>query len=71
MQIVINLTSNNIINNSKNSLNSSLEDTKQFIDLTSSITCIFLSFFCLITVFGNGLVIYAVIQERYLKSGLF
>jgi hypothetical protein len=64
MQIVINLTSNNLIN-------SSLEETKQSIDLTILIPCIFLSFFCIITVFGNGLVIYAVIQERYLKSGLF
>lgn len=30
---------------------------------------IFLVLFCFITVFGNGLVIYAIVQERYLKSG--
>ena len=31
---------------------------------------LFLGFFCFITVFGNGLVIYAIVQERYLKSGM-
>ena len=37
--------------------------------LSYSALGIFLSLFCFITVFGNGLVIYAIVQERYLKSG--
>jgi hypothetical protein len=65
MQIVT-----NFLNNSKSSLNISFEETKQTINLTIFILSIFLSCFCLITVFGNALVIYAVIQERYLKSGI-
>ncbi|CAF0974475.1 unnamed protein product, partial [Didymodactylos carnosus] len=32
---------------------------------------VFLSLFCFITVFGNGLVIYAISQERYLKSATY
>ncbi len=66
MQIVTNL-----LNNSKNFLNISFEESKQTINLTSLLLSIFLSCFCIITVFGNGLVIYAVIQERYLKSGIY
>jgi len=65
MQIVTNL-----INHSKNSLNISFEENRQIINLTSLLFSIFLSGFCIITIFGNALVIYAVIQERYLKSGI-
>jgi hypothetical protein len=64
MQIV-----NNLINNSKNFLNISFEENKEIINLTSLLLSIFLSCFCIITIFGNALVIYAVVQERYLKSG--
>ncbi|CAF0811279.1 unnamed protein product, partial [Didymodactylos carnosus] len=32
---------------------------------------VFLALFCFITVFGNGLVIYAISQERYLKSATY
>ncbi len=56
--------SNHTFNN-----NSSIE-TKQNIQLNHLALGIFLSFFCFITVFGNGLVIYAIVQERYLKSGI-
>jgi hypothetical protein len=49
--------------------NISFLETKQNIQLSHSILGIFLSLFCFITVFGNGLVIYAIVQERYLKSG--
>lgn len=58
-----NTRSNNTISNI-----SSIE-TKQPIQLTHTALGIFLSLFCFITVFGNGLVIYAIVQERYLKSG--
>ncbi|CAF2621179.1 unnamed protein product [Rotaria sp. Silwood2] len=68
MPIVTNLTNHNLINNSKISLNISLHESKQYIGLTNLILIIFLCCFCIITVFGNALVIYAVIQERYLKS---
>ncbi len=44
-------------------------ETKHNIQLSYSALGIFLSLFCFITVFGNGLVIYAIVQERYLKSG--
>jgi hypothetical protein len=64
MQIVT-----NILNNSKYSLNISFQETKQTHNLSTFILAIFLSCFCIITVFGNALVIYAVIKERYLKSG--
>lgn len=61
MQIVLNWTNN--------FSNQSFEEIKH----TLSFTVVFLSFilscFCIITVFGNALVIYAVLQERYLKSG--
>lgn len=49
--------------------NLSTIDTKQTVQLTYSFLGIFLSLFCFITVVGNGLVIYAIVQERYLKSG--
>jgi hypothetical protein len=65
MQIVTNL-----INNSNNSFNISFEENKQIFNLSILSIVIFLSCFCIITVFGNALVIYAVIQERYLKSGI-
>lgn len=45
-------------------------EIKQNIQLSNSALGIFLALFCFITVFGNGLVIYAVVQERYLKSGI-
>jgi hypothetical protein len=64
MQIVT-----NFIHNSTNSLNISFEETKQSIHFTLVLLSLFLSCFCIVTVFGNALVIYAVIQERYLKSG--
>ena len=51
------------------STNLSSIETKQHIQLNYPALGIFLSFFCFITVFGNGLVIYAIVQERYLKSG--
>jgi len=50
--------------------NISLIETEQNIQLSNLALGIFLSFFCFITVFGNGLVIYAIVQERYLKSGI-
>ena len=59
---------NNHTNHTINNI-SSLE-TKQFIQLSHLALGIFLTFFCFITVFGNGLVIYAIVQERYLKSGI-
>ncbi|CAF4341380.1 unnamed protein product [Rotaria sp. Silwood2] len=71
MPIVTNLTNHNLINNSKISLNISLHESKQYIGLTNLILIIFLCCFCIITVFGNALVIYAVIQERYLKSATY
>ena len=46
-------------------------EIKQNIQLKHLALGVFLSFFCFITVFGNGLVIYAVVQERYLKSGIY
>lgn len=54
---------------SPNSSDVNLNHSVQPIDITSSALGIFLSLFCFITVFGNGLVIYAIVQERYLKSG--
>jgi hypothetical protein len=69
MQIVTNLTFDNLINKSKNASYIPLEEIKQTIDLTHLILSFILSLFCIITVCGNILVIYAVIQERYLKSG--
>ena len=70
MQIVTNSTPDNLINNSKNSLNIFIHEANQTINSTDLILCIILSLFCIITIFGNVLVIYAVIQERYLKSGI-
>lgn len=69
MPIVTNLISYGLSNDSETSSNISLNKTKQNIDFTNTILVIFLCFFCIITIFGNALVIYAVIQERYLKSG--
>ncbi|CAF1093903.1 unnamed protein product [Rotaria sordida] len=71
MPIVTNLITQNLINNSKNSTNIFFYETKQNIDFTNLILAIFLCLFCIITIFGNGLVIYAVIQERYLKSATY
>lgn len=51
--------------------NLSNSEPAQAIHFSQSALCIFLSFFCFITVFGNALVIYAIIQERYLKSGMY
>jgi hypothetical protein len=67
MQSATDITIQNLSNNS---LNISSEELKQNVNLTHFIISIFLSFFCVITVFGNALVIYAVVQERYLKSGM-
>jgi hypothetical protein len=66
------IQSNN--NNNNNRLNQTFNnissiETKPNIQLSNTALGIFLSFFCFITVFGNGLVIYAIVQERYLKSG--
>ena len=58
---------NNYSNQTFNNISSIA--TKQNIQLSHTALGIFLSFFCFITVFGNGLVIYAIVQERYLKSG--
>jgi hypothetical protein len=64
------LQSNHTTNRlNQTSNNHSSIETKQDIQLSYSALGIFLSFFCFITVFGNGLVIYAIVQERYLKSG--
>ncbi|CAF3357335.1 unnamed protein product [Rotaria socialis] len=63
-----NFTAHILFNNSKIFFNTSLYEIKQSIDLTNSILALILSCFCMITIFGNALVIYAVIQERYLKS---
>lgn len=58
------LHSNQTFNNNLSNI-----ETKQTIQLSHTALGIFLSLFCFITVFGNGLVIYAIVQERYLKSG--
>jgi len=65
------IQSNNNNNNHSNQTfnNISSVATKPNIQLSHTALGIFLSFFCFITVFGNGLVIYAIVQERYLKSG--
>ena len=49
--------------------NLSSEEQDHHVHINHSALGIFLSLFCFITVFGNGLVIYAIVQERYLKSG--
>lgn len=65
------ITQSNIINHSNHTTtNISLLEVKQNIQLRNTALSIFLTFFCFITVFGNGLVIYAIVQERYLKSGM-
>lgn len=64
MQIVT-----NYLNDSNTSRNISLEPAEHTVSLTLIILSLFLSCFCIITVLGNALVIYAVLQERYLKSG--
>jgi hypothetical protein len=66
---IIQPNSNNRSNHTYNNI-SSIE-TKPNIQLSHLALGIFLSFFCFITVFGNGLVIYAIVQERYLKSGIY
>ncbi|CAF0951283.1 unnamed protein product [Adineta steineri] len=72
MQIATNLTPHNILNKTfNNSLNISSEEKNENIDLTNLLLSILLSFCCIITVLGNILVIYAVIQERYLKSATY
>lgn len=70
MPKVTNITTYFLLNNTKYIYNTSLHEIKHHIDITSSILIIILCIFCVITVCGNGLVIYAVIQERYLKSGI-
>jgi len=72
---LISTTINTIIQSNTNNRsnhtfdNISSGEIKQNIQLSHPALGIFLSFFCFITVFGNGLVIYAIVQERYLKSG--
>ncbi len=66
------IQSNNNHNHSNyNNNNISSIEIKQNIQLNHPALGIFLSLFCFITVFGNGLVIYAIVQERYLKSGIY
>ena len=66
MQVV-----NNLTNHSTNSsYSSSAQDIQLNLGLTQCFFVFFLSCFCFVTVFGNGLVLYAVLQERYLKSGM-
>ena len=57
--------STSMMNNS-----SAIIDRFYYLDIAQYPLIFFLSCFCLLTVIGNGLVIYAVVQERYLKSGL-
>ena len=66
-------SNNNHNNNYSNYNNNNISSTeiKQNIQLNHPALGIFLSLFCFITVFGNGLVIYAIVQERYLKSGIY
>lgn len=63
MQIVLNWTTN--------TSNQSFEEVESTLTFSLVFLSLILSCFCVITVFGNALVIYAVIQERYLKSGNF
>ncbi|CAF2703735.1 unnamed protein product [Rotaria sp. Silwood2] len=75
-ELFLNLTSTTIRtiiqSNTNHTINNiSSLDIKQNIDLSHLALGIFLTFFCFITVFGNGLVIYAVVQERYLKSATY
>jgi hypothetical protein len=66
------IQSNNNYNNNRSNyttVNISSTEITPNIQLSHSALGIFLSIFCFITVFGNGLVIYAIVQERYLKSG--
>ena len=66
----INLTWDYSINDNETLLNISSNGTKQNSDSNNLTISIFLSCFCIITIFGNGLVIFAVIKERYLKTGM-
>jgi hypothetical protein len=50
--------------------NLSSTEIRQNIQLSSVALGLFLSLFCIITIFGNCLVIFAIVQERYLKSGM-
>ena len=67
MPIAINLTSPG----SNSSLEFPFEEINHNINIINPILSVVLSFCCIITVLGNVLVIYAVMQERYLKSGRF
>lgn len=58
------------VSNTNIFLNNSSDNLHQSAQLWILILSCFLSCFCIITVLGNVLVIYAVIQERYLKSGM-
>ena len=69
MQIVNNLTNHSA--NSSLYSSSSAQDIQINFGFIQCFLIVFLSCFCFVTVFGNGLVIYAVIQERYLKSGMW
>ncbi|UJR15180.1 hypothetical protein I4U23_002141 [Adineta vaga] len=67
MSIVINSTPFDL----NNSFEFSLKEIESNFNLIHLILSIILSCFCIITVFGNILVIYAVVQERYLKSATY
>ncbi|CAF0975344.1 unnamed protein product [Adineta ricciae] len=67
MPIAINLTSVG----SNSSLEFSFEEINHNINIINPILSVVLSFCCIITVLGNVLVIYAVMQERYLKSATY
>ena len=58
------------VSNTNIFLNNSSDNLHQSAQLWILLLSFFLSCFCIITVLGNALVIYAVIQERYLKSGM-
>ncbi|CAF1585768.1 unnamed protein product [Rotaria sp. Silwood1] len=75
-QIFLNLTSTTIRTTIQSNINYTINNISSFniqqnIELSHLALGIFLTFFCFITVFGNGLVIYAVVQERYLKSATY
>ncbi|CAF1057133.1 unnamed protein product [Adineta steineri] len=67
---IIQSNNNNRSNYTSNNI-SSIEQSQKNTQLTNLPLGIFLSLFCFITVFGNGLVIYAIVQERYLKSATY
>lgn len=74
-ELILSLTSTittiqSTLNDSFTTISTNLTSTHTN-QLSYSALGIFLSLFCFITVFGNGLVIYAIVQERYLKSATY